>query len=244
MATSFFNMALQEGHYTREDSASGSTRSTSCFHSSYIYNTTTCSTIHPLFARADFVSHIQSHPTSYTKSLPFLLSSLPLLFSPPSTVRYPPLASRIMPANENPKDTMNAILQTKTARQHRSNHHHRQRRTPHCSKKQAMETHHSKTPNTTAPCARAQTLPIHIRSVTNTAAAIELAAQSSAIEPSTHTAVLAEFHLELGRRAGMTKMKARAIGVRSELRRRKLRGVGPVGVDHGVEKECTTREVC
>jgi hypothetical protein len=34
------------------------------------------------------------------------------------------------------------------------------------------------------------------------------------------------------------------MGVRSELRRRKLRGVGPVGVDHGVEKECTTREVC
>jgi hypothetical protein len=85
MSTSFFNMALQEGHYTREDSVSGSTRSTSFFHGSYIYNKTTCSTVHPAFARADFLSHIRSQPTSYTKSLPFVLSNLPLLFLSPST---------------------------------------------------------------------------------------------------------------------------------------------------------------
>jgi hypothetical protein len=42
----------------------------------------------------------------------------------------------------------------------------------------------------------------------------------------------------------MRKMEARTIGVRSELRRRKLRGVGPDGVDHGAEKDWTTGKVC
>jgi type VI protein secretion system component VasA len=60
------------------------------------------------------------------------------------------------------------------------------------------KTHHSKMPSTTAPCAIAQTLPTHIRSVTYIAVAMELAAQSNAIEPSTHAIVLAQFHLDSG----------------------------------------------
>jgi hypothetical protein len=64
----------------------------------------------PGLPRPSQSSHVQVSQSSYSKSLPFPLSTLPLSIIPLSTTRYPLLASRTAPANEKPNDTIKAIL--------------------------------------------------------------------------------------------------------------------------------------